>query len=67
MAKQPPVTLTAKCCYEHLGGTLGNRLFSRMVQLGWLALQPEEPRKYMLTPLGIEEFLKLGVDPYEKR
>jgi hypothetical protein len=54
--------LTAKCCFEHLGGTLGSRLFYRMTELGWLEPTEENPRYFKLTELGINEFLKLGVD-----
>jgi hypothetical protein len=59
--------LTAKCCFGHLGGTLGNRLFDRMAELGWLEPTEENPKHYALTELGINEFLKLGVDPYSRR
>lgn len=58
--------LKAKPCYGHLGGTLGNRLFSRMVELGWME-RNDDLEPYSLTELGISEFTRLGVDIYEKR
>ena len=59
--------LTAKCCFEHLGGTLGCRLFSRMQALGWFEPSGENPRHFKLTQTGIEELIKFGVDPYDRR
>lgn len=59
--------LAAKCCFEHLGGTLGNRLFERMLALGWFEPTEDNPRHFVLTPHGIEEMIKLGVDPYGRR
>lgn len=58
--------LKAKCCYEHLGGTLGGRLFARLIELGWFEPDKEHPREYEITQLGMEEFIKLGVDPFER-
>lgn len=65
MNKEKP--LTAKCCFGHLGGTLGNRLFSRMLELKWLEPQYDNPKHYALTQLGLEEFIKFGVDPFDRR
>ncbi len=59
--------LTAKCCFGHLGGTLGNRLFERMVALGWLEPREDDPKHFNLTKLGVAEMIKLGVDPYHRR
>lgn len=67
MDEKELLPLTAKCCYEHLGGTLGNRLFYRMVELGWVRQDEDNPKHYALTGLGVEQFLKLGVDPYSRR
>ena len=58
--------LTAKCCFEHLGGTLGCRLFARMQELGWFEPTGDNPRHYTLTRAGIEGLIKFGVDPYER-
>lgn len=57
--------LKAKRCYEHLGGTLGVRLFERLLELGWFEPDEENPRHFRLTELGIEGFKDLGVNPYE--
>lgn len=57
--------LKVKCCYGHLGGTLGNRLFERLVEKGWF--RPDEDAKtFSVTELGLEELKKLGVNPYRK-
>ena len=58
--------LTAKRCFEHLGGTLGGRLFARMEALGWFEQAGDNPRHYGLTKAGIEGLIKFGVDPYER-
>jgi hypothetical protein len=52
----------ARRCYGHLGGTLGERLFHRLIELGWF--QPEEGKAtvYEITQKGFEELTKLGVD-----
>ena len=59
--------LKARSCYGHLGGTLGERLFTRLLELGWL--EPDEGKStvYKLTPLGEKHFSELGVNIYEKR
>jgi hypothetical protein len=59
--------LTAKCCFGHLGGTLGNRLFERLLELGWFEPREDNPKHYSLTRQGVEELIKFGVDPYPKR
>ena len=59
--------LTAKCCFGHLGGTLGNRLFERLCELGWFEPETENPKHFALTERGIEEMIRLGVDPYPRR
>ena len=59
--------LKARSCYGHLGGTLGERLFTRLLELGWL--EPDEGKStvYKLTPLGEKQFSELGVNIYEKK
>ena len=59
--------LTAKCCFGHLGGTLGNRLFERMLTLGWFEPEEDDPKHFLLMERGIAEMIKLGVDPYHRR
>jgi hypothetical protein len=53
--------LSAQRCYGHLGGQLGNRLFSRLIKLGWFELKPGTVTVYRVTEKGREELTKLGV------
>lgn len=59
--------LKAKACYNHLGGTLGNRLFERMLELGWFEREGEKVTVYKLTEEGKQALIRLGVDIYERR
>lgn len=59
--------LKARKCYGHLGGTLGERLFTRLVELEWLQTDEEKTTVYILTAKGIAQLEKLGVDVYERR
>lgn len=54
--------LKAKPCYEHLGGTLGNRLFKRLIELNWFEPDEDGTRNYRITEIGKENLEKLGVD-----
>lgn len=54
--------LKAKACYGHLGGTLGNRLFERLLELNWFEREEGTSTVYRLTETGKEEFARLGVD-----
>jgi hypothetical protein len=67
MKDQELKPLTAKLCFEHLGGSLGGRLFSRMLELKWFVHEGEKKTHYRITELGISELEKLGVDVYERR
>jgi DNA-binding PadR family transcriptional regulator len=55
-------TLKAKACYGHLGGTLGNRLFERLLELDWFEREEGTSTVYRLTETGKQEFARLGVD-----
>jgi hypothetical protein len=66
MNDHPQETLKARSCYGHLGGTLGSRLFERMLELGWLELEEGKATVYQLTETGKQEFTKLGVDFLKK-
>lgn len=66
MPAKKTLQLKAKCCYEHLGGTLGNRLFNRLVELGWFEQNISNQKEYEITELGMQELIRLGVDPFEK-
>ncbi len=59
--------LKARSCYGHLGGTLGDRLFTQMLALGWLERDESKTTVYNLTEKGMGELTALGVDIYEKR
>jgi hypothetical protein len=58
--------LTAKPCFEHLGGTLGCRLFQRLVELGWFEPAGDGTRNYAITETGRARLEELGVDVYAK-
>lgn len=54
--------LKARSCYGHLGGTLGNRLFERLLELNWFEREEGTATVYRLTETGKQEFDLLGVD-----
>ena len=56
--------LDARSCYGHLGGTLGNRLFMRLIELGWFEKEESRATLYKITPKGTSELEKLGVDVF---
>ncbi len=53
---------TAKLCYEHIGGKLGNLLLEQFVTKGWLAKTEVTDKNFYITEKGAQEFAKLGVD-----
>ncbi|MBW7572305.1 hypothetical protein [Caproiciproducens faecalis] len=61
-----PELLKAKSCYGHLGGTLGNRLFARLLELGWFERDGDKATVFSLTELGKQELSKLNVDIYKR-
>jgi hypothetical protein len=54
--------LAAKPCFEHLGGTLGCRIFARLIELGWFEPARDGTRYYRITEAGRQRLEKLGVD-----
>ncbi|SHO46686.1 hypothetical protein [Anaerocolumna xylanovorans] len=66
MASKQSMPLKAKSCYDHLGGILGGRIFGRLLELGWFEQDKEHPREYFITQFGMEELIKLGIDPFER-
>jgi hypothetical protein len=58
--------LKGRSCYGHLGGTLGDRLFTRLLELGWYEPDEGKTTVYRVTPLGEAKLSELGVDIYEK-
>lgn len=67
MRETNQIILKARSCYGHLGGTLGDRLFKRLLELGWFEQDGDKVTVFSLTELGIQEFKKLGIEIYEKR
>ena len=65
--EKSPKQLKGRSCYGHLGGALGERLFVRLLELGWFELDDGKATVYNLTQLGEEKLAELGVDIYEKR
>lgn len=59
--------LKGRACYGHLGGTLGSRLFERLLALGWFEQEQGKTTVYKVTPIGKEKLTELGIDIYEKR
>jgi hypothetical protein len=59
--------LNGRSCYGHLGGTLGNRIFERFLELGWFEQEEGKATVYKLTSVGIKKLSELGVDINEKR
>ncbi|MFN0256802.1 ArsR family transcriptional regulator [Pedobacter ureilyticus] len=53
---------TAKLCYEHIGGKLGNLLLEKFVEKGWLAKENLRDKNFYITEKGTKEFSKLGID-----
>ncbi len=53
---------TAKLCYEHIGGKLGNLLLEQFVTKGWLAKTNVTDKNFYITEKGTLEFAKLGID-----
>lgn len=65
--EKPRKKLKGRSCYGHLGGTLGERLFARLLELGWFEQDGEKATVYKITALGEEKLAELGVEIYEKR
>lgn len=59
--------LKIRSCYGHLGGTMGQRLFMRLLELGWFEPDGEKTTVFNITALGEKRLAELGVDIYEKR
>jgi hypothetical protein len=58
--------LKGRSCYGHLGGTLGERLFTRLLELGWFEPDKGKTTIYKVTPLGETKLSELSVDIYKK-
>ena len=53
---------TAKKCFGHLGGVLGNRVFERLIESGWFELEEGKATVYRITKKGHAGLDRLGVD-----
>lgn len=62
MADYHTQELTAKSCFGHLGGTLGDRMFERLLELQWFDKEEGKATVYRLTDKGKDEFTRLGID-----
>jgi hypothetical protein len=63
-----PVHLrAARTCYDHIAGTLGVALYTRLEALGWLIAGGRESGSRDLTALGEQGFSSLGVNVDELR
>lgn len=62
MQRKNQQPLTARSCYGHLGGKLGNLLFERMLELGWLVKSEGKSTVYEITEKGVSELFRLGID-----
>ncbi|MEN6389143.1 MAG: hypothetical protein ABFD04_01920 [Syntrophomonas sp.] len=67
MKNRELVPLKARACYGHLGGTLGERMFQRFIELGWLERDGQKATVYELTEEGKEQLTRLGIDIYKGR
>ncbi len=67
MSEKIPRILKARSCYGHLGGTLGERFFERLLELGWFERDGDKTTVYSLTERGKQALMELGVDIYERK
>ncbi|HEX2945869.1 MAG TPA: hypothetical protein VHT96_07920 [Clostridia bacterium] len=67
MNEKTPRIIKAKSCFGHIGGTLGDRLFNRLLELGWFEKDEDKVTVYSLTELGKQALQELGVDIYDRR
>jgi len=59
--------LKARVCYGHLGGTLGERILQRFIELAWLERDGEKATVYTLTEEGRKQLTGLGINIYKGR
>jgi hypothetical protein len=62
MAQENLKKYTAKSCYGHLGGKLGDLLFERLIDLNWFELRQGAGTVYEITEKGAVELTRLGID-----
>lgn len=61
MRNEEKPILSAKRCFGHLGGTLGKRLFTRLVELEWFEAEEDKVTVYRVTEKGRRALARLGV------
>ncbi|SEK69534.1 DNA-binding transcriptional regulator, ArsR family [Roseateles sp. YR242] len=52
----------ARRCYDHLAGHWGVRLHDHALRRGWLMVNDDEPRGYLISDPGLDAWRALGVD-----
>jgi predicted transcriptional regulator len=67
MSEKKLKVLSGRLCYGHLGGTLGERLLQRLIELEWLTPEADKTTVFQITDKGKIELEKLGVDIYSRR
>ncbi|MGB3103653.1 MULTISPECIES: ArsR family transcriptional regulator [Sphingobacterium] len=53
---------SAKLCYEHIGGKLGQLLLEVLIAKGWLAKTDPSDRNLYITELGESQLTAFGID-----
>lgn len=54
--------MVGKQCYHHLGGKLGDTLFSFLVQSEWIVPEDAASKVYVITEKGYEGFRQMGLE-----
>lgn len=66
MSEKKAKKLKGRLCYGHLGGTIGDRLFERLIELEWFERDGDKKTVFVVTAKGEEELAALGVNIHEK-
>ncbi|SDL69365.1 ArsR family transcriptional regulator [Pedobacter antarcticus] len=53
---------SAKPCYDHIGGKLGEMLLKMFIDEDWLQKTDPTDKHFFITEKGQTEFTKLGLD-----
>lgn len=57
--------ISAKACYEHLGGKLGQLLMNAFIENNWIAKENPSDKHFYVTDLGKKQFAEIGVNLLE--
>lgn len=52
----------ARTCYDHMAGMVAVALHDQFADQGWLAVDRDDPRAYLVTAAGFAGFARLGLD-----